>query len=56
MMRNPDNEVDVPVGVERRNMRCGILLLGALVLARTLCEPRRGDPACGPCGNLPDTA
>ena len=27
----------------------GVLLLGALVLARTLCEPRRGDPACGPC-------
>ena len=27
----------------------GALLLGALVLARTLCEPRRGDPVCGPC-------
>jgi len=27
----------------------GLLLLGALACARTLCEPRRGDPACGPC-------
>jgi len=27
----------------------GALLLGALVLARTLCEPRRADPTCGPC-------
>ncbi len=27
----------------------GVLLLGALVLARTLCEPRRADPFCGPC-------
>jgi len=34
----------------------GVLLLGALVFARTLCEPRRGDPACGPCGNLLDSA
>jgi len=34
----------------------GGMLLGALVLARTLCEPRRGDPACGPCGHLSDKA
>jgi len=27
----------------------GVLLLGAVAFARTLCEPRRGDPACGPC-------
>jgi len=27
----------------------GVLLLGSLVLARTLCEPRRGEPICGPC-------
>lgn len=26
----------------------GVLLVGALILARTLCEPRRGDPVCGP--------
>ena len=34
----------------------GVLLVGALVLAHTLCEPRRNDPACGPCGNLPNNA
>jgi len=27
----------------------GVLLLCALALACTLCEPRRRDPACGPC-------
>lgn len=27
----------------------GVMLLGALILARTLCEPRRADPSCGPC-------
>ena len=27
----------------------GALLIGALTCAATLCEPRRGDPACGPC-------
>lgn len=27
----------------------GVLLLGSLVLAHTLCEPRRADPVCGPC-------
>jgi len=26
-----------------------VSLLGALVLARRLCEPRRADPVCGPC-------
>ena len=26
----------------------GVLLLGAIALVRTLCEPRQGDPACGP--------
>lgn len=26
----------------------GVLLLGAVVCASTLCEPRRNDPACGP--------
>ena len=31
-----------------------VSLLGALVLAHTLCEPRQGDSVCGPCENLPD--
>lgn len=26
-----------------------VLLVGAVGFAWTLCEPRRGDPACGPC-------
>ncbi len=32
----------------------GALLLGALLCACTLCEPRRGDPACGPCAPNPE--
>lgn len=28
----------------------GVLLLGAVGFAWKLCEPRQGDPACGPCG------
>ncbi len=30
----------------------GIALVStALIVATTLCEPRRGDPACGPCAD-----
>ena len=37
------------VGYRALVLMGGVMLLAAIALARTLCEPRRGDPGCGPC-------